>query len=850
MPALRVYATAFTSTLILCSHRLIKNIKSLTLSLLCIVCSGALLGAGVITPKEQPMPVGAVRDIGGFVGQRMIANKTGAINGLDINRYVALLERRDTTSWFWIGEQPGKWLESAILTAKAQNDTELETRARNILARMIQAQEPDGYLGITADKARTPEKPLRGMDPYEQYFTFHALLTAYEVWGDKAALAAATKLGDYYLNHIGPDKAQFWPSPVRPPDNVNKIICPQLTWVPPGTAKAPKLYGQSEIAGHTAHYGLEGTLVIDPILRLYQIGGEKRFLDWAKWTVSMIDTWTGWNTFSRLDQVADGTMGIHELQPYVHSHTFHMNFLGFLRLYQVTGDATLLRKMEGAWSDIVKRQLYITGGVSAGEHYNQGYERPMEGHVVETCANMSWLQFNQALLELTGKPRYADAIEKLLINHVFAAQTIDGESNRYHTAPNGSKPESFFHGPDCCTSSGQRQISMIPQWIYAQAPDTVIVNQFVSSKGDFVANGTPLTLTQETRYPETETVKLSLNVANPAKFTLKVRLPAWCATPALAINGTAVSSLQPGSYAELTRTWRDGDTVELTLPMNVAVVEHDHFAGPEAPRALTRGPVVYALDTVWWDEAATGVARPQNADQETGLMPAGVPQIVPTGPRSLGPFYRLPVKLAGQPVDAPAVNAVFVPFCNIGRWYCEDCEKPAKNSRAYSYAVWLYTADSKHFLTQSEEFTKTSLFGKDAIDYVLPGHKSERDHQLKTSQSNTGPLQNRTFRDGQSFSYVMKVPTENPARLIVTYWGGETSEHRFDIFVNDTKIASQNLLRNKPGEFFDIAYDIPFNLIVGQTDAGGQKVDKVTVRFVASPGSVAGGIFGVRIMNK
>ena len=145
---------------------------------------------------------------------------------------------------------------------------------------------------------------------------------------------------------------------------------------------------------------MEGTLVIDPILRLHQLGGEKRFLDWAKWTVAMIDTWTGWKAFSRLDQVADGKIEIHELQPYVHSHTFHMNFLGILRLYQVTGDPSLLRKMEGAWSNIIQRQLYITGGVGVAEHYPPGYERPIEGHVVETCANMSWLQFNQALLEL------------------------------------------------------------------------------------------------------------------------------------------------------------------------------------------------------------------------------------------------------------------------------------------------------------------------------------------------------------------------------------------------------------------------------------------------------------------
>lgn len=70
--------------------------------------------------------------------------------------------------------------------------------------------------------------------------------------------------------------------------------------------------------------------------------------------------------FLRLDSVADGKLGVDKLQPYVHSHTFQMNFMGFLRLYRITGDKTLLRKVAGAWDDIRERQMYITGGSECG----------------------------------------------------------------------------------------------------------------------------------------------------------------------------------------------------------------------------------------------------------------------------------------------------------------------------------------------------------------------------------------------------------------------------------------------------------------------------------------------------
>ena len=243
---------------------------------------------------------------------------------------------------------------------------------------------------------------------------------------------------------------------------------------------APNLYVHSGIAGHTAHYSWEGSLIVDPIARLFQVTGEKRFLDWCQWVVSRIDTWSGWDSFSKLDQVAAGSLGVHQLQPYVHSHTFHMNFMGFLRLFQATGDESLLRKVEGAWEDITKRQVYITGGVSVAEHYEPGHHKPITGNVVETCANMSWLQLNQSLLEITGKSRYADAIERLLLNHVFAAQTVDGDSNRYHTPPNGFKPSNYFHGVDCCSGSGHRQISMLPGFFYATNRDGIVINGVVA----------------------------------------------------------------------------------------------------------------------------------------------------------------------------------------------------------------------------------------------------------------------------------------------------------------------------------------------------------------------------------
>ena len=823
------------------------------LSLVPAIILPALLGATACAeeriPRQQTAPsVSAVSDLGGYVGQRIRANTEGYLKPFDIERYTKMVEEKKQREWWWIGEQPGKWLESAVLASAQAGDKQLGERARAILSRLAAAQEPGGYLGITDPTVRTDRQPMRGMDPYELYFTFHGLLTAAEEWRDTRALETGRKLGDYFVAKTGPGKAEFWPSPLRPPTNVNTIICPQFTWVPEGTPKAPKLFVHSEIAGHTAHYGWEGTLLIDPMLRLHQATGDKKYLEWSQWVVANMDKWSGWNSFSKLDQVADGKLGVHQLQPYVHSHTFQMNFLGFLRLYQITGDASLLRKVRGAWEDVAARQLYVTGGVSVGEHYEPRHRRPLTGHVVETCANMSWMELTQYLLELTGEARYGDAIERLLFNHVFASQTVDGDCYRYHTPPNGFKPDDYFHGPDCCTGSGHRVVAMLPRFFYAEGESGLHVNQFVPSTARLKApDGTAVLLRVETRYPEANDVLIRVEPERKAKFPVNVRLPAWCEKPLVSVNGEAFPAVKPGGYARLVREWKSGDTVKLAFPMMPRWIEHDHWEDGPAPLALVRGPVVYALDTVWWNDPA--VPAPFDAGREAGLLrDKSEVREVAAATDALGPFYEAEVKLA----SGQQARTRFVPFSNIGRWYRDGAPKPERHSRAFSYAVWLQDSASPAFAKAAEEQRRLQDLVMNSVDFVLIGDdKSERDHKLKGT-SNSGPFNARTYRHaggGGWFSYELKVPTEQPAQLVVTYWGGERDKRVFDVLANDHLLATHTLLQDKPGEFFEVRYAVPFDLIHNKTDALGRKVDTITVKFHAHPGNTAGGVFGLRVVK-
>lgn len=610
----------------------------------------------------------------------MEVNRDIYLKNFPIDEYVSFIEKREHTSWDWTkAEQHGKWIESAYLSAIQSDDKELLDKVDTILKRIIDSQEEDGYVGATACSYRSSERTLRGMDVYELYFVVHAFLTIYEETGNIQSLSAAENLCNYILRHIGPKKLEFWPSDLRYPENKNK-----------------ELSGCSDFAGHSVHYSWEGTMLIDPVMRLYELTGKKDYLKWGNWITENIDKWSGWDSFSKLDKVADGTMGIHELQPYVHSHTFHMNFLGFLRLYRVTGDKSLLKKVKGAWDDINKRQMYITGGVSVAEHYEPGFIKPINGHVVETCATMSWMQLTQALLELTAEAKYAEAMEKLMINHVFAAQDAETGVCRYHTAPNGTKPDGYFHGPDCCTASGHRIISLLPTFFYAENGKELFINQYLSSKFDsddikFVVSG---------NFPESENISITITSDKSKYNILNLRIPQWCESPRVRVNGRKIENVESGEYLKLNNNWKKGDKIDITFPMELKWVKRenhskyifDRLPGGElmyreeptdvVPSALLRGPVVYALDMVWNKQVGNDNA---NISNDIRINTESLPiETVKPDNSIMGPVYKAKALYNNKETDV-----ILTPFTTIGQWFRRNESKPDLHSPAFSYGIWL-----------------------------------------------------------------------------------------------------------------------------------------------------------------
>ena len=131
------------------------------------------------------------------------------------------------------------------------------------------------------------------------------------------------------------------------------------------------------------------------------------------------------------------------------------------------------------------------------------------------------------------------------------------------------------------------------------------------------------------------------------------------------------------------------------------------------------------------------------------------------------------------------------------------------------------------------------------IDTVSIGRRSsEESHAFSGKNTQTGPHLGRRWRhaaDGGFFSYSLAVSPDEPTTLRCTYWGSDSGRRIFDIVVDDRKIATQTLDHDKPGEFFDVDYELPVNLTRGKS--------RVTVKFQAHPGNMAGGLFGASILK-
>ncbi len=276
------------------------------------------------------------------------------------------------------------------------------------------------------------------------------------------------------------------------------------------------------------------------------------------------------------------------------------------------GDPDYQSAVISLWDNMINRKYYVTGGVGSGETsegFGADYSLPHDAYC-ESCSSCGLVFFQYKMNLAYHDAKYADLYEETLYNALLGSTDLGGTTFCY-TNPLTNTERTLWNQCPCCVANIPRTLLMLPTWTYVKDDKGLYVNLFVggSVKVEGVA-GTDVTMVQRTDYPKSGAISMSVHPAVAKTFTVNVRIPdrktsaLYHAVPEVSgylsfrVNGELVRPEVKKGYAQITREWRDGDQIDLVLPMQVQRISCDPRV--EANRgkvALRYGPLVYNVET-------------------------------------------------------------------------------------------------------------------------------------------------------------------------------------------------------------------------------------------------------------
>ena len=527
----------------------------------------------------------------------------------------------------------------------------------------------------------------------------------------------------------------------------------------------------------------------------------------------------------------------------LHANTQIPKVTGFERIATLTGDKAEDGAARFFWEQVTGHRSVAFGGNSVSEHFND----PKDFDVMlehregpETCNTYNMLRLTEQLFATEPKAEYVDYYERALYNHILASIDPDHPGYVYFTPIRPehyrtySQPgESFW----CCVGTGMENPGRYGQLIYAKAKDGVYVNLFIHSELSDSEDG--LILRQETAFPDEEHSRLVLHLKHPKSLTLFLRHPGWVAAGAFGVrvNGKRVDvASSPSSYVPVTRVWKDGDHVELDLPMRTTI---EGLPDGSSWYAILHGPIV--------------LAAPSGTQDEVGLFAgSGRGDHIAQGP--LVPLDQAPVlltkseDLAKHVAPDPAAGPLHFRLVDVAVPATPDGLKLEPFFRLQETRYQMYwNVTSKEGLAERQArlaAEERAKLARDAatLDKVAVGEQQpEVDHSMTGEGMESGFYNGRRWRHGRVIQYTLDPHGEKSVDLAVTYSGSD-SGRVFDIFIDDVLVATQELKGDQPGRFFEVRYPVPAAALAAA------KEGKFTVKFVAKQ-VLAGGLYDVRLLR-
>lgn len=301
----------------------------------------------------------------------------------------------------------------------------------------------------------------------------------------------------------------------------------------------------------------------------FQITGDRKYIEAAK----------RFRHKDIFENMADGRDNLDNK----HANTQVPKAVGYARVAALDNDARARKAAEFFWDRVANHRSVVIGGNSRSEHFPaatdyKSYVENREGP--ESCNTNNMLKLTEFLFAIDPKAEYADFYEKAMYNHILSTQHPEHGGYVYFTPMRPAHYRVYSavnQGMWCCVGTGMENHGKYGEFIYTHdGAQTLWVNLFVASKLNWTDN--KATITQETQFPYSESSKLTVNLKKARKFRLMVRCPEWVAGGySVKVNGKEYAAgAQPSSYVAIERKWKNGDVVEISLPMNTTIEALDN----------------------------------------------------------------------------------------------------------------------------------------------------------------------------------------------------------------------------------------------------------------------------------
>ena len=458
----------------------------------------------------------------------------------------------------------------------------------------------------------------------------------------------------------------------------------------------------------------------------------------------------------------------------------------------------------------------------------------------ETCNTYNMLKLTRHFFAQDASSTEMDFYERALYNHILPSQHPKTGGLAYYTSlmPSGSYRtySDDFGCFWCCVGTGMENHALYGEGVYAHKGNRLMVNLFIPSELNWREQG--VTITQVTKFPVEPRTELGFKTSSPKELTVAVRYPAWVAPGALklTVNGESIPcEAKPGSFAEVTRKWKDGDVLRVDLPMRITT---EFLPGSKNYISIFYGPIV--LGGKLGREGLTDRHFISQKMPEAMRLPFAKTPVIVVSPDQIaahiGPVPGEPLTFRSKGLFKPG-DLALVPVYQIHDERYAPYWQLAK-AETWQAEVDRISVEDEKIRRDLEERTVDSLNAGEQqpeADHALKGENTKSGYNLAINRSW------RDARDGGWFSYDLKVDAAGPLELVCTYWGGEADNREFDILVDGVVVATERLTGKKRAQLIDIAYPLLDSAIAGKKS--------VAVKFQAKPGQKAGGLFGCRVMK-